>query len=122
MSGRPKIGSTADASGAALPYQASASVVQSASIPRPEIPAMTSEAMRPIRRRTGSTGRRNGWPLIRNGLESSASRAGLSARNEPYRMRNVTTENPLKTTLCTFSVVQKTSLKPSDPNQRDSTK
>ena len=38
VSGRPKIGSTADASGAPRPYQASASVVQSASIPRPDDP------------------------------------------------------------------------------------
>ena len=63
-------------------------------------------------RNTGSTGSLIGWPLmtIVAPLARSPREAGLSARNDPYRTKNVTAANPVKTAACRFSVFQKTSL------------
>ena len=91
-------------------------------MPAPVAAAMTSDAPSATSLITGSTGSLIGWPLIRIGRPaSSPSRAGFSARNEPYRMRNVTTAKPRKTAARRLSVVQKTSEKPSESNQSAST-
>ena len=62
-------------------------------------------------RNTGPTGSDTGWPLMRITLPtpSSPNRAGLSARNAPYRIRNVTAAKPAKTKAWMLSDFQKTS-------------
>jgi hypothetical protein len=45
----------------------------------------------------------------------------LNATNAPYRTRKVTAAKPQNTAACRFSLVQNTSMYPSEPNHSDST-
>lgn len=65
-------------------------------MPSPVIAAITMATPPPISRRTGSTGSRSGWPLIRIGLVSSASLDGLNSRNDPYNTAKVAAKNAAK--------------------------
>ncbi len=68
---------------------------------------MTSASKRSI----GPTGSDTGWPLmtITLPIPRSPNRGGLSARNAPYRMRNVSAAKAVKTKAWILRDFQKTS-------------
>ena len=91
-------------------------------IAAPVAAAITNEPPSATRRMTGSTGSFIGWPLIRIGSPaSSPSLGGFSARNAPYRIRNVATAKKVNVWPWSRRLVQNTSATPSDSNQSAST-